>query len=149
MFNLVPWRDRRELSHMHHEMARLFDSFFEGWPFSVSTENAEWIPSVDVSETAKEVVVNVEVPGMDPKDMDISLHEGLLTIKGERKHEKEEKEKAFHRIERRYGAFSRAIRLPADVDPDNVKATYKHGMLNIRMPKTKEESAKKIEVKAA
>ena len=150
MFDLIPWGTRHELSRMRSEMDRLFDRFFEGWPLSLTTEKAEWLPSVDVSETAKEVIVSAEVPGMDPKDMDLSLHDGLLNIKGKRSHEKEEKDKALHRIERSYGAFSRAIRLPAEIDPDKVKATYKHGVLKIRMPKTKEgESVKKIEVKAA
>jgi HSP20 family protein len=149
MFELIPWRENRELGRMRDEMDRLFDRFFDDWPFGLSTREGGWMPSVDVSETAKEVVVNAELPGMEPKDIDLSLHDGVLTIRGERKHEHEEKEKAFHRIERRYGSFSRAIRLPSEVELDKVKAAYKDGVLNIRMPKTKQTSVKKIEVKAA
>ena len=86
---------------------------------------------------------------MDPKDIDISLHGNVLTLRGERKHEKEEKEENFHRVERSYGAFTRSIRLPAEVDADKVNATYKDGVLKIALPKIKEEAVKKIEVKVS
>jgi HSP20 family protein len=134
---------------MRNEFDRLFERFFEDWPFGFSSARGEWMPSVEVFETAKEIVVNAELPGMDPKNIDISLHDGVLTLRGERKREEEEKDGAFHRIERSSGAFSRSIRLPSEVDPDKVKANYKHGILKIKLPKTKEESVKKIEVKAA
>ncbi len=149
MFSLIPWRETRDLTSFRREMDRLFDRFFEGWPFRLGSEDGYWLPSVDVSETGKEVIVKAEVPGMDPKNIDVSLHDNVLTIRGERKQEKEEKEEDFHRIERSYGAFCRSIALPAQVDPDKVKAEYKHGVLSIRLPKTKEEAVKKIEVKAA
>jgi len=149
MSSLVPWRRRDPLTGFRSEMDRLFDRFFDGWPPRFSAEEGVWAPSVDVSETAKEVIVKAELPGMDPKDVDVTVDRDILTLRGERKKEEEEKGEDFHRVERRYGAFSRSIRLPAEVDANKVRATYKDGVLNINLPKTKEASVKKIEVKAA
>jgi HSP20 family protein len=147
--SLVPWRRRDELTGFRREMDRLFDRFFEAWPFRLSAEEGAWAPSVDVSETAKEVIVKAELPGMDPKDVDVTVRGDVLSLRGERKKEEEEKGESFHRVERSYGAFSRSIRLPAEVDVNKVKATYKEGVLNINLPKTKQASVKKIEVKTA
>jgi HSP20 family protein len=125
-------------------MDSVFERFFDGWPFR-TREAGKWMPVMDVSEKDKEIIVKAEIPGMDPKDIDISLQNGLLTIRGERKQEKEE---SFHKVERSYGAFSRSVRLPAEVDEDKVMATYTNGVLTLEMRKTKEAAAKKIEVKA-
>lgn len=149
MFELIPLRERRDSGLLRMDVDSLFERFFDGWPFSYSQKNGEWIPSVDVSETGKEVIVKAEVPGMDPKDIDISIHDGLLAIHGERKMEHEDKDENFCRVERSYGSFSRAIRLPSEVDSEKVEATYKNGVLKIHLPKTEKESVKKIEVKAA
>jgi len=148
MLELIPWRERRELDRFRREMDRLFDEFFEMRPLRRLFGEGEWIPSVDVSENPKEIVVHAEVPGIDPKDIDITIHGRTLTLKGEKKSEKEEKDVNYHRIERRYGAFSRTLELPTDVDPDNAKATYKDGVLKLVIPKTKEQAVKKIEVKS-
>ncbi|MBW2078151.1 MAG: Hsp20/alpha crystallin family protein [Deltaproteobacteria bacterium] len=149
MLSLVPWWHRRELDRFRGEMDRLFNRFFDLGPSDLGLEEGEWMPSVDVSETGKEVIVHAEIPGMDPKDIDISLSGNLLTLKGERKREEENKGESFHRIERSYGAFTRTIQLPADVNSNKVDATCKDGVLKVRMPKTKEESVRKIEVKTA
>ena len=151
MSDLIPWRKREEwgLTQMRREMDRLFDRFFESWPFRGFAETGRWMPSVDVSETDKELIVRVELPGMDPKEIDISVSGNVLTVKGERKHEREEKKENFHLVERSSGSFSRSIQLPTDVQSDKIKATYKDGVLSISMPKTKAEAVKKIEVKAA
>ena len=150
MDSIVPWKEGRQLTSLRREMDRLFDRFFEGWPFfRISAAGGEWAPAVDVSETAKEIVVKAELPGMDPKDIDVSVRGDVLTVAGERKQEKEEKGENFHRIERTYGSFSRSVRLPAEVDPGKVDATYKDGVLKITLRKTKEAAVKKIEVKPA
>jgi HSP20 family protein len=133
---------------MRREMDRLFDRFSEAWPFRGLAEAGRWMPSVDVSETDKELVVRAELPGMDPKEIDISLSGNVLTIKGERKHEREEKKENFHLVERSSGSFSRTLQLPAEVKADKVKAEYKDGVLSISMPKMEPEAVKKIEVKA-
>jgi len=102
---------------------------------------------VDVAEMKNEVVVNMEAPGMDPKEFDISLSEGTLTIRGEKKQEREEKEEDYRLIERRYGTFSRSIPLSQEVESDKIKASYKNGVLTIVLPKSKEAKKKEIKVK--
>lgn len=149
MLSLMPWRQQRDLDRFKGEIDRMFNEFFDWRPFHSFVDGSEWVPAVDISETGKEVIVNAEMPGMDPKDIDISLNGRLLTIKGERKQEHEEKDENYHRVERRYGAFTRTFELPADVDADKVKAHYKDGVLKLNLRKTKEASVKKIEVKAA
>ncbi len=148
MFDLIPWRDRSELSTLRREIDSIFDRFFEGWPFR-TTAGRQWIPSVDISETTKEIIVRAELPGMDPKDIDISIQGNLLTLRGERRQEKEEEGENYHRIERSFGAFSRTLQLPAEVDLEKVNATYKDGVLKITLPKTEAAGVRKIEVKTA
>ncbi len=135
------------LSQMRREMDRLFDRFSEAWPFRSTSDMQRWMPSVDLSETDKEIIVRAELPGMDPKEIDISLSGKALTIKGERKHEHEEKKENFHLVERSSGSFSRTLQLPVEVKADKIKAAYKDGVLSISMPKSEPEAVKKIEVK--
>ncbi|MBW2083600.1 MAG: Hsp20/alpha crystallin family protein [Deltaproteobacteria bacterium] len=152
MLGLIPWRERRgaaDIDLFRREIDSLFDRFFEGWPFEVTPSESQWIPSVDLSETNKEYIVRAEIPGVDPKDFDIALNNNVLTIRGERKHEKETKEENFHRVERAYGSFTRSIQLPGEVNADKVSANYKNGVLEITLPKVKEEAVKKIPVKTA
>jgi HSP20 family protein len=148
MFSLTPWRERREVDNLRREMDRLFDRFFDLKPVSFPGEEAHFIPSVDVSETEKDVRVKAELPGMEAKDIDVSVQGRMLTIRGERKHESEQKDENFHRIERSYGSFSRTVELPAEVDESKVEATYKRGVLNLSMPKTMSETVKKIAIKS-
>jgi HSP20 family protein len=141
---LTPWAP---MSSLRQEMDRLFDRFFEP-----QTEEAlalgEWAPSLDLTETKDALVVKVEVPGLDPKDIQISLQEQLLTIKGEKKVEKEEKDERRHRVERAYGAFTRAIRLPVAVDGEKVTAGFKNGVLTVTLPKTPAAKGTTIPIKA-
>ena len=146
MSKLIPWRG--EIDRLRDEMDRLYDRFFDWRPFHRFSEEGEWLPSLDVSETSKEIVVKAELPGLEAKDIDVSLDGNVLTLRGERKQEKEERDESFHRVERSYGSFSRSIRLPADVDHAQIKATYKRGVLKINLPKIRKESGKKIEVRA-
>lgn len=123
--------------------------FFED--FDIPTllgEEREFMPAFDVSETENELIVKAEVPGMEKKDIDISLSDGVLTIKGEKRQEKEDKKEHYYTAERRYGAFSRTIPLPVEVDTNKVDATYKEGVLEITLPKSETAKAKKIEVKS-
>ncbi|MDI6764892.1 MAG: Hsp20/alpha crystallin family protein [Thermodesulfobacteriota bacterium] len=127
-------------------MDRLWDSFFEERPRRKIEEVGEWLPSLDVSETKNDLVVKAELPGMDPKDIDISLNEGILTIKGERKQEKEENEQNYHLIERSYGSFTRLVRLPREVKSEKISASYKNGVLKVTLPKS-EEAKKESKIK--
>lgn len=107
----------------------------------------EWTPSLDVSETKNNIVVKAEAPGVDPKDIDISLTGDVLTIKGEKRQEKEEKEQNYHRVERSYGVFARSVRLPQEVQSDKIEANYKKGILKITLPKSEEAKKKEIKIK--
>ena len=112
----------------------------------ISGETA-WAPVVNVEETDNELVVTADVPGIDPKDLDISLDNNILTIRGERKEEKDEKKKNFHRVERFYGTVQRSVQFPGGVDSSKLSATSKNGVVTITMPKSAEAKRKKIEVK--
>ena len=151
MSDLVRWRKGEDwgLTQMRREMDRLFDRFSEPWPFRGFAETGRWMLLVDVSETDKELMVRAELPGMDPKEIDISLSGNVLTIKGGRKHEREEKKENFHLVERSSGSFSRTLQLPVEVKADKIEASYKDGVLSVKMPKTEPETVKKVEVKAA
>jgi HSP20 family protein len=149
MAGLIPWRSQGDVDQFRGEIDRMFDDFFTRIPFSRSYGREALMPAVDVSETVKEIVVHAELPGMDTKDIDISINGRLLSIKGERKQEQEDKGENYHRMERRYGSFSRSFELPADVDAGKVKATYKDGVLKLNLPKTREQSVKKIEIKSS
>lgn len=144
MKTLMPWTGA---SGFKNEMDRLFDRFFEPrWDdFPVA---GEWAPTLDLAETKDALVAKVEVPGMDPKDIQVSLQENLLTIKGEKKHEKEEKDERYHRVERSYGAFARSVRLPVAVDGSKVEAKFKNGLLTVTLPKTPTAKGTTIPVKA-
>jgi HSP20 family protein len=139
---LTPFRD---FERMTKEMDRFWDSFLGGTLRKRGDDGTEWFPSLDVSETKNELVVKAEVPGMDPKDIDISLSDGMLTIKGEKRQEKEEKEADYHLVERSHGSFTRSILLPADIQSEKIRASYKDGILKITLPKS--EGAKKKEIK--
>ena len=149
MFGLIPWRESKEVDHFKNEMDRLFDRFFDWRPTLFGSEDSRWVPSVDISETPKAVIIKAEVPGMDPKDIQVSISNNILTIQGEKRHEKEEEDENLHRVERSYGSFYRSIQLPAEVESDKADAKYKNGILKLKLPKTREESLKKIEIKAA
>lgn len=148
---IIPWRKREhgegvpEIFSLQKHINDLFNSFFEGgdlWkPFS-----KKWGPHVDVSETADEVVVKAEIPGVNPKNLDVSLSEDLLTIKGEKREEEKKEGENYFRMERSYGSFSRSIQLPATVDLERVKATGKDGVVTIKLKKKEESKGRKIEI---
>jgi HSP20 family protein len=126
-------------------MNRLFRDFFEE-DFPVAT--AGWDPAVDVAETPETVVVKAELPGINPKDVEISFSGNTLNLKGSRHEEKEEKGKTWHRIERRYGSFARSIPFDVPVHGDKAEAEYKDGVLTVTVPKRQEALTKRIEVKS-
>ena len=137
----------REFERMRRDMDRFWDSFLEGGLRRRTEEGGEWLPSLDIAETKNELVVKCEIPGMDPKDIDISLSDGMLTIKGEKKQEREEKEADYHLVERSYGAFTRSVQLPKGVESDKISASYKDGVLKVRLPKSEEAKKKEIKIK--
>jgi HSP20 family protein len=145
MFEITPWRPLRELGNLRREMEDLWGDLVGEREFLPM--KGEWMPALDVSETKDSLIIKAEVPGMEPKDIDISLSGDLLTIKGEKRQKTEEKKESFHRIETRYGAFSRTIRVPVSVNSDKIEASYDKGVLKIVLPKKEEIKAKQIEIK--
>jgi HSP20 family protein len=145
---LMEWRPFREVSRLRREMDRLWDDYYGSGRRGLQPLQAEFAPAVDVTETAEAVVVKAEVPGMDAKDINISVTGEVLTIKGEKKSEREEKEENYHVVERSYGSFSRSLVLPAAVDLDNIEAKYDKGVLTVTCPKKEEVKPKAIEIKS-
>lgn len=125
---LAPRTAGGEITLLRREMDQLMDRFFDWRPSRSWPGDGGWVPTLDVSETDKEVIVTAELPGMDPKDVDLSLNDSQLTIRGERKKEEEEKGENFHRVERQYGSFQRVVQLPTDVDTEKVDAKDKDGV---------------------
>jgi HSP20 family protein len=137
------WEKLPVFSSFQDEMNRVLDSFFN----RETSYGMDWRPVVDVAETENDITVKAEIPGIDPKDVDISITGDTLTLKGEKKEEKEDTGKSYHRVESSYGSFKRVITLPAAVDIDKVTAEGKNGILEITLPKKEESKAKKINVK--
>jgi HSP20 family protein len=126
----------------------LFDRMFEDWNVpSLCSEERVVVPAFDISETEKEYVISGEIPGIEPKDLEVTLNDGILTVKGEKKQESEEKEENYHRVERHYGSFQRSFRLPENIKRDDLDASYKDGILKLTLPKSEESEVKRIEVK--
>jgi len=126
----------------------MFDLFFNDFGLTdLFNKEDALMPVIDISETEKEYMVTGEIPGVDAKDLDVTLTDGILTIKGEKKQENEEKQENYHRIERRYGSFERSFRIPEKVKTDKLDATYKDGVFKLSLPKAEVVEAKKIEVK--
>lgn len=143
---IIRWRPTRGILGLQDEVNRMFDEFFGRVPAQVETEDSIWSPSVDMSEDNNSVIVEAEIPGMSKDDIKVNIQEDTIILKGEKKQEKEEKEANYHRIERSYGAFVRSFTLPAPVQSDKVKATYKNGILKITLPKTEEVKPKEISI---
>lgn len=147
----VAHRSEDPFAALHREVDDLFnqftDGFFRGFRTPALeravTEGAARIPRVNFSEGEKEYELTAELPGLDEKDLQVELHEDVLTIKGEHKEENEEKQKNYHLVEHRYGSYQRSMIVPQDVDEDKVKAKFKNGILTLTLPKKPEAQTKK------
>jgi HSP20 family protein len=140
-----PWFRRGPLESIQEEMQDLISRTFGGEGDRWSLDRVT--PSLDLAESNNALEVRMDIPGMEAKDIDIQVNANVLTVSGERKEEREEKGKTYHRVERRVGAFSRSVTLPCPVKDDAVDAQYKNGILTIKLPKTEEAKARKITVK--
>jgi HSP20 family protein len=147
MTSLIRWEPVRELSGMRDMMDRLFDDGFAR-PFASALWDVASVPTMDLYQTEDSVVVKMGLPGVKPEDIQISVANGVLTVRGEVKEEKEEKEKTYHLRERRYGSFSRSISLPSNVNADKSDADFENGVLTLTLPKAEEAKAKTITIKA-
>jgi len=145
MAMLTRWDPWRELNRVQDEMGRLFDdrlAIRQG-------ESLGWTPAVDIFEDEEGLSLRFDLAGVEPKDVDIRFENGVLSIKGERKLEKEEKKENYHRVELAYGAFNRSFSLPGTLDPEKIKAESKNGVLTVHLPKKPEAKPKSIQVKVS
>jgi HSP20 family protein len=146
MAGLIVWKNQ-EIDKLRRDIDRLFDRLWDDFGVPLSTRIEREIPSIDLSETEDTLIIRAEVPGINPEDLEISITDNILTIRGEMKQVDNEKRADYHRMERRYGYFSRTLQLPCKIVTENVQATYKKGVLSIVMPKCEQVSAPVIRIK--
>src|SRR5512136_358014 len=136
---IVRWEPFRDLVSIQDRMNRIFDEAFRGAPRAGSEEDwalgGSWAPAVDIYEQGGDIVLKAELPGVDPKEVDIRVENNTLTLRGERKFDSEVQKESYHRVERAYGTFSRSFTLPTIVDTEKIKADYKDGVLRVTLPK--------------
>src|ERR671923_910077 len=139
---IVKWEPFRDLLSLQERMNRLFDESFRGATRGAGADDwalgGSWAPAVDIYEQDGNIVMKAELPGVDPKDVDVRLENNTLTLRGERKLDKEVKQDNYHRVERSYGTFSRSFTLPTVVDQGSIKAEYRDGVLKLTLPKREE-----------
>lgn len=145
MAMLTRWDPWRELARMQEDLGRVFD---DRWA-ARGGESVGWTPAVDIYEDEEALTLRFELAGVEPKDVDIRFENGTLTLKGERKLEREDKRDNYHRIERQYGSFTRGFSLPATVDAEKIKAESRNGVLVVTLPKKPEAKPKSIQVKVS
>lgn len=153
MNGMVRWNPFREMDDLQRRMTSLFDwSPFRRSSLTTDDENItvpEWAPLVDIVEDGKEYLIKVELPEVQKDDVKVTVESGTLTISGERKAEKEQKGRRFHRVERYYGRFERSFSVPDDAEADDVKAEFKDGVLRVHLAKSEQARPKQIEVKVS
>ncbi len=143
---ITRWDPFREVVSLQNRVNSLFRNLNEG---DLPLTTASFVPAVDIYEDSDKLVLKLEVPGVDEKDLDVRIEDNTLTVKGERKFEAEEKEQNFHRIERSYGSFFRAFTLPSTVETDKVQASYNAGVLKLELKKKPEAQPKQIKINVA
>jgi HSP20 family protein len=150
MTTIMRWDPFQDLRTAQEEMAQMNPTLAHALGLHTQQGNARstaWAPALDISERKDAYLVTVELPGLTPEDLDITMEDGLLTIQGERQFTQESSEQQFHRVERRYGAFRRAITLPAHVVAEGIQASFEDGVLQILVPKAAEATPKRIQVR--
>jgi HSP20 family protein len=145
---IVRWEPFRDLVAVQSRLNRIFDEAFQGSPRTEEdwALGGQWAPSVDIFEHEGNLVLRAELPGIEPKDVDVHVENNVLTLRGERKLESEVKREQYHRVERAYGTFSRSFTLPNVVDTEKIKADYKDGVLSVTLPQREEAKPKQIQV---
>jgi HSP20 family protein len=144
---ITRWDPFRDLSILQERMNRVFeDAAVRGWKNDEPSATTSWSPAVDIYETDSEIMVQAELPGVDRKDIALQLENNVLTLKGDRRFEKETNQDNYHRIERSYGGFSRAFTIPTIVDEEKIRADYRDGILKIALPKKEQVKAKQIKI---
>jgi HSP20 family protein len=143
---MTRWDPFRDLMSIQNEMNRLFGRTYGG-DVGESTRGA-WTPALDVFETQEKFVITMELPGVSPDDVDISVEDSTLMVRGERRFYSEQQEESFLRIERRFGEFTRSLTLPSTADAESIQASFDQGVLTVEVPKREEAKPRKISIKA-
>jgi len=143
------WDPFRDLMSIQNELNRLFGRTYAGTEAGAGSTGGAWVPPLDIFETKDHYVVNMELAGVDPDSVDVSVEDSTLTVSGERRFYADIPEEAFHRVERRYGPFQRALSLPPTANSENIRASFDKGVLTIEVPKREEAKPKKISIKAS
>jgi HSP20 family protein len=143
---IVRWEPFRDLVTAQRDFDRLFREAFSSQLGETELSTRSWAPPVDIYETEDAIILKAELPGVDPKDVEVRVEDNTLYLKGERKFEKEVKEQNYHRVERSYGSFARSFSLPNSISTDKVKAEFKDGLLTLTMPKREEAKPKTIKI---
>lgn len=148
MNSISIWNPFRDIDAMQDRILRAMNlnASRRGEDGRQSLTTAEWAPTVDITEDGNEYLIKAELPEVNKEDVKLTVENGVLTLKGERRFEREEKDKKYHRIERSYGSFMRSFSMPDDADPDKVAAEFKDGILQVRLPKSEAKKPKQIEV---
>ena len=147
---IVRWEPFRDLLAIQDRMNRIFDESFRGINRPTDDDWAlggTWAPLVDIYEREGNIELKAELPGIDPKDVDVRVENNVLTLRGERKVDREVKRESYHRVERAYGSFSRSFTLPTVVDTEKIKAEYRDGVLHLTLPKKEEAKPRQISIK--
>ena len=144
---IVRWEPFRELATLQNEMNRLFNTAFDT-PAGQGNGGTlrRWMPAMDLVETDDHFVLRADLPGMSENDVNIEVEDRVLTVSGERKAEHETAKEGYHRVERAFGSFSRALTLPEGVDPESVEASFDRGVLEVRIPKPEQRKPRKISI---
>jgi HSP20 family protein len=142
---LVRWDPGREVDTLQTEMNRVFDAFFDSRPGKGGTAQ-RWVPAMDLVEDKNDLVLRADLPGLSEDDVNIEVKDGVLTISGERKTEEKKEDEGYYRVERAFGRFSRSLSLPDGIDPEQVKARFDNGVLEVRIPKPEERKPHRVSI---
>jgi HSP20 family protein len=142
---LIRWEPVRELGTIQSEMNRLFNSFFDT-PTHAGAPLRRYVPAMDLVDTGDAFVLKADLPGLSESDVNIEVHDNVLTVSGERKSEHEDRKGAYYRVERSYGSFRRSLTLPEGVDPEAVTATFDKGVLQVTVPKPEQQAPRKVQI---
>src|SRR5688572_28655909 len=143
---LIRWEPAREVNSLQSEVNRLFNTFFGDVPAANGDTFRRWIPAMDLVETDDHFVLRADLPGLAEDDVSIELEDNVLTVSGERKSAREEGKEGYHRVERAYGTFSRALTLPDGVDADAIDASFDRGVLEVRVPKPEQRKPRRVAI---
>ena len=146
---IVRWEPFRDLMSLQERMNRLFDESYRGRQGAEDWTAGNWAPAVDIYEQNGNIMLQAELPGLDPKDVDVRVENNVLTLRGQRKLEENVKQDSYHRVERSYGSFTRSFTLPSVIDTEKIQASYKDGVLRLTLPTREEAKPKQIAINIA